>query len=1845
MRFWDKALKSSLAMLVLFSTLFLVAPNNKVDAKETNYEIYPTPHEMTYQEGNYIIRGQVNVVYEDKIDAATKKRMNEVLALKNKEVSTSNEKVDGKTNILVGTYNSGGYVDDYVKANYDVDGSLFNKFGAHFVASNNGEIVILGSDSDGAFYGITTLKHIFKQMDGSTIRNFEINDYADTNIRGFIEGYYGIPWSNQDRMSLMKFGGEFKMTSYVFAPKDDPYHKNLWRELYPEDELNAIKEMVQVGNDSKCRFVWTAHPFMGGFNASRVDDEIAALLNKFDQLYEAGVRQFGVLGDDVGSLDRDVVIKMMNRVSTWAKDKGDVYDSVFCPAGYNHSWQGNYSELNDYDAGFPDDIKIFWTGEAVCKPVEQSTLDHFKNYNLPAGSSERRSPLFWLNWPVNDINGSRLMMGKGSLLHTNINIDDLAGVVTNPMQEAEASKVAIFAVADYAWNVKDFDDDQSWVDSFKYIDLDASDELYTLAKHMSNPQPNGHGLVLAESEELQPLINEFKTKLTNGESIIETGNQLINEMDAIINATVGFHANSKNEKLKEELLPFTDSLRDLTTAIKEFTKAAIALEENNMVEAFNQYSDASAKLISSQNHIRKLISGTAMVSPGSTHLIPLANTLQEKLSEPINNYVAGGDREEPLVISASSNMNSWYGGTKIENIIDGNENSYAWNGAFEATGQYFQVDLSKPTTIYGVHILNGTTDKPKDTFGYAKLQYSTDGTTFTDLNKEVYGEYATEVDVANIEIENVVAVRYVCSQTTSENKWPAMREFVVATQPEQAEDFTKEVIFTPDGWSAGNVSNIIDGNRETNVHFNVRQSGYPDATNSMLPGDYIGVKLSKPITLGVIDILQGRNDDDGDYMKNAQLQYSVDGAEWVDVGDVITNTRNIVVDLSKQNITAQYVRLVNTQKQNTWYGIREFDVAAKIYHNGKVFTNVSEYSGLTADYFDDSANITPVDKISLAKGEYIGLKLDRIHEISNIVSDLTNTDLTIQISKNNHEWKTVIPGSVNDDARYLRIINLEDNEIEFDLNEFVVNTSEINEKTVVSTNFAINQPLNVFDGDWTTATQYQGSQNAGKYFVYDLGQEINLNTFKVVCTDGEWDYPRHGKFLVSTDGENWDEIMTLGNQDEANPGEADNTDEIGSVLPDHEISYNTKKVEGLNIPARYLKFEITKTKVGADKWVRFQELEINNGEYVPTVNDPSFTSNAQETRNGLFSYMTDGDLATMFIPDSENGYVNYSLSDKNAVNTIKIIQNADVISNATVKARVLDDTESEKWIELGTLSQTINEFVLAQDTILLDVKIEWKNVIPNITELLTYKSDVTELDTSALEALINDKEDTAAWTTMAAKLYSTAYQAGAAVLESEYASQTTIDNAALAINNAITNKVLKGDISKLEAVLKQAVTDQENYTAASWLGYGKAINAVTKAIENAENTSVDDVNTLIDNVNAAFNSLVFNPSNQENAVITIEGENDFVASITDPANIYTVNSWQAYNEAKETVERLITDNQTTPVHPDLFAEALKTLADSKDGLVTLENLPALIAEFDAISNPDIYTADTFTAYQDAINHGRSLLVDGNRVTIAAGIKAIVEAKGNLKFALSNDITELLETLKLVDGQLYTVASYQNLVAVIAEIEAVDLDKATREELAGYIEKLNTAKANLVDVTGLKNMLEAANKINQELYTTSTYAKLSDAIVLANQRLENGTLENISDSIAALDQAIKGLEVRANEQDVKDYVNSIELVDLSKYTESSSKAYQAAYNVLKAMLEDLTNVSAKDFIAAKNDFENASAKLVAKEAVTLPSATPVKPVNSKVAKTGDDLDITAYVVGLGIVAIAGVYFFVKHRKYD
>ena len=97
---------------------------------------------------------------------------------------------------------------------------------------------------------------------------------------------------------------------------------------------------------------------------------------------------------------------------------------------------------------------------------------------------------------------------------------------------------------------------------------------------------------------------------------------------------------------------------------------------------------------------------------------------------------------------------------------------------------------------------------------------------------------------------------------------------------------------------------------------------------------------------------------------------------------------------------------------------------------------------------------------------------------------------------------------------------------------------------------------------------------------------------------------------------------------------------------------------------------------------------------MPTVNDPTFESDCLDTRNGKYAYMVDADLSTAFVPAKETGTLNYTVSDNNNVNVIKIIQGADAISNATVKARTLKNPD--KWITLGTLAQTVSRHMMRQ---------------------------------------------------------------------------------------------------------------------------------------------------------------------------------------------------------------------------------------------------------------------------------------------------------------------------------------------------------------------------------------------------------------------------------------------------------------------------------------------------------------------------------------------------------------------
>ena len=133
------------------------------------------------------------------------------------------------------------------------------------------EVVVAGRDASGTFYGEQALEKIkneklkvkngdFKEVTLLEDGRAEVRDWPSVACRGVIEGFYGNPWSHEDRLRQFEFYGKHRLNIYVYGPKDDPYHRAHWRDPYPEAEAAKLKALVEAAHRNKVQFVWTIHP-------------------------------------------------------------------------------------------------------------------------------------------------------------------------------------------------------------------------------------------------------------------------------------------------------------------------------------------------------------------------------------------------------------------------------------------------------------------------------------------------------------------------------------------------------------------------------------------------------------------------------------------------------------------------------------------------------------------------------------------------------------------------------------------------------------------------------------------------------------------------------------------------------------------------------------------------------------------------------------------------------------------------------------------------------------------------------------------------------------------------------------------------------------------------------------------------------------------------------------------------------------------------------------------------------------------------------------------------------------------------------------------------------------------------------------------------------------------------------------------------------------------------------------------------------------------------------------------------------------------------------------------------
>lgn len=330
-------------------------------------------------------------------------------------------------------------------------------------------IVLAGRDAPGTYWGVQTLRQLLAaegrraRLPGAVVR-----DWPAIAHRGVIEGFYGPPWSHQDRLDTIAFCAANKLDTYVYAPKDDPYHRERWREPYPPERLAELGALAREGRARHVQIVFAISP---GPTVCHADEgDLAALAAKIDAVRGAGIDAFAILFDDIDPAlrcERDrrrfgrdasplaaAQAHLANRVlrDVLAR-RGVTAPLLVAPTEYAGMAPSPYRAW--LAARLDPSAVVWWTG----RDVIPATITEAEGR---AARELFRHPIaLWDNFPVNDYAPRQLVLGP--LLGREPGLARaLDAFHANPMPEATASRIGLFTVAAYAWNPEAYDARVTW---------------------------------------------------------------------------------------------------------------------------------------------------------------------------------------------------------------------------------------------------------------------------------------------------------------------------------------------------------------------------------------------------------------------------------------------------------------------------------------------------------------------------------------------------------------------------------------------------------------------------------------------------------------------------------------------------------------------------------------------------------------------------------------------------------------------------------------------------------------------------------------------------------------------------------------------------------------------------------------------------------------------------------------------------------------------------------------------------------------------------------------------------------------------------------------------------------------------------------------------------------------------------------------------------------------------------------------------------------------------------------------------------------------------------------------
>lgn len=426
------------------------------------------------------------------------------------------------------------------------------------------------------------------------------------SLRGYIEGFYGRPWTQAQRVSVMETMAKYRMNAYFYAPKDDPYLRERWKELYNEDQITKLKNLAEYAACLYMDLWWCISPGLSVRYADANDFE--SLCEKTKQVYSIGVRRFGLLLDDIDDTLKDendkaaygtlanAHIDFINRYYNALLAIDPSVKLAVCPTLYHG--KGDESYISEVAQNIPNEISLFWTGPDICSRTLTITDAGFFQ------SHTGHKPLYWDNYPVNDEAMFREMhlgpvIGRDPALFRHAE-----GLISNCMEYAECSKIPLCTVADYLWDSENYDPERSFANAVNEIagekDAEAfltfADHLYTSCLLNENDRRllqalYGAGKAVKENrpQDAAAIAESYKAKMNESLAFLSKDNPLCRELQpwiakyktacGIIDRLFEYILTPAHDEMRKDIEALIDIYAsDPTVLIHEFVFREILLD-------------------------------------------------------------------------------------------------------------------------------------------------------------------------------------------------------------------------------------------------------------------------------------------------------------------------------------------------------------------------------------------------------------------------------------------------------------------------------------------------------------------------------------------------------------------------------------------------------------------------------------------------------------------------------------------------------------------------------------------------------------------------------------------------------------------------------------------------------------------------------------------------------------------------------------------------------------------------------------------------------------------------------------------------------------------------------------------------------------------------------------------------------------------------------------------------------------------------------------------------------------------------------------------------------------------